>query len=151
MVGYQGPCCLHLHHKDGSSTLLPHHYMVSHSRGPWHESSSPWKYQFLYYVYLPTWMTVLLWMKFTWIYIHKFSNIYSKHDKQVKWSCTVGNFRCTVTFWSYRRHSEEKRPLGWSRHRWKDSIKNNIREMGWEHVDKMCLMTETSSKLLWIW
>jgi hypothetical protein len=30
---------------------------------------------------------------------------------------------------------EEKRPLGRPRHRWKDGIRMDLREMGWEDVE----------------
>ena len=31
--------------------------------------------------------------------------------------------------------SEEKRPLGWRSHRWKDDIKMGLKELGWESMD----------------
>jgi hypothetical protein len=30
---------------------------------------------------------------------------------------------------------EGKRPLGGPKHRWKDNIKTDLKEMGWDHVD----------------
>jgi hypothetical protein len=33
------------------------------------------------------------------------------------------------------RESEEKRPLGNHRGRWKDNIKTNLKERGWESVN----------------
>jgi hypothetical protein len=37
--------------------------------------------------------------------------------------------------WILVRRPERKRPLGRPRHRWKDNIKRDLREVGWEGMD----------------
>jgi hypothetical protein len=37
------------------------------------------------------------------------------------------------------RNSERKRPCGRTSHRWKYNIRMDLREIGWEGVDSICL------------
>jgi hypothetical protein len=47
------------------------------------------------------------------------------------------------------RRLEGKRPLGRSRHRWKENTKLHLKEVGWEGVDWIHLAhTEANGKLL---
>jgi hypothetical protein len=45
----------------------------------------------------------------------------------------MGETRSATKFWSER--PEGKRPLGRPKHRWKDNIRMDLREVGWEGVD----------------
>jgi hypothetical protein len=70
-------------------------------------------------------------------------NIVRVNKSRIKW---VGHVACMGEVRNAYKilvgKSEEKRPLGRPKHRWKDNIRMDLREIGWMGVDLMHLVQD---------